>query len=713
MKRIFGLLVILFLANNAIFAQDTLSGNYDKLTIAAGKHIIKNVVTVTGKLVVESGANVEFIEPGVLVCESGVEMAGRNLDIVFSGKNKYEGVGIIIKNVDAANPVNITNVVFTGLQLPIFFDFGWKRASVNISDNHFINNTGKISIIQVLNPPFGFNQSDNFINFRINHNLFTGNNAAIYFEDLKSDQVKYEISNNAFVNNAVYGFKNYNISTNLIYGRVDQLFSKYSAKLTGNSFVSNYLVDNLTDTIVHVANFGVYGTDKTFDLSNNYWGASTKDGIFKGIYDQTLNYNSPKISVDPFLSAPEAKAPSHVFSILNGETDQEIPDTLIVKESLKSIKVLSNNKLDFNNVKFAYSYFKDDSTLKKTDTTLTFSVQAVNDLANKLTITKAANQAKKTGFYQITGIADANGKATPDLRIGYNYYLKDLRRRKLLADLIKEKKSEDSLKTPPRAMDSLKNIFQKIEAPLKSKLEIGLMTGGAIFTGTVSSKNLFSNDINLYNALQVNYTIYSNLSASLTVASFKLSNSDLLSNDNEQIARGMKFSTSMLSFSPSVQYDFVDNRLYSKARRIRPSIGFGLDVAMFNPTGTYKNKEYNLQPLGTGGQFIDSAGKPYSLMALGYFFHFKVKYQLSRFNSVGIHFAIHKSMSDYLDDVGPDPYPNTTELLNNTKTDAPAAVYFSNPTSRAITKGQLRNSPTKPSDGWVNFGLFFSRRLFK
>ena len=712
MKRIFGLCFMACMSLNASFAQDTLAGNYDKLTIATGKHVIKDVVTVTGKLVVESGAVIEFIEPGVLVCESGVEMNGRNLDIVFSGKSKKEGVGIIIKNVDS-NPVNISNVVFSGLQLPIFFDFGWKRSSVNISDNQFIGNIGKISIIQVLNPPFNFNQSDDFINFRINHNLFTNNNAAIYFEDLKSDHIKYEISNNAFVNNAVYGFKNYNISTNLIYGRVDQLFSKFSAKLSGNSFVANYLIDNLSDTIVHVANFGVYGTDKTFDLSNNFWGTTIKERAFKGIYDQTLNYNSPKINIEPFLNAPDAKAPGHVFSVLNGETDVEIPDTIDVKESFKSFKLLSNNKLDFNSLKLAYSFFNDDSTLKRTDTALTFSIQAVNELSNKITITKTANAAKKIGYYNMSGILDVNGKATPEIRVGYISYLKDLRRRKLLADLIKEKKSEDSLKKPPREMDSLKNIFQKIEAPLKSKIEVGLLTGGAIFTGTVSNNNLLSNDINLYNALQVNYTLYSNLSASLTVASFKLSNSDLLSNNNEQIARGMKFSTSMLSISPSVQYDFVDNRLYSKARKIRPSIGFGLDVAMFNPTGTYKGKEYNLQPLGTGGQFVDSAGKPYSLMALGYFFHFKVKYQLSRFNSVGIHFAYHKSMSDYLDDVGPDPYPNTATLFEKTTTDAAAAVYFSNPTSKAVTKGQLRNSPTKPSDGWVNFGIFFSRRLFK
>jgi hypothetical protein len=70
-------------------------------------------------------------------------------------------------------------------------------------------------------------------------------------------------------------------------------------------------------------------------------------------------------------------------------------------------------------------------------------------------------------------------------------------------------------------------------------------------------------------------------------------------------------------------------------------------------------------------------------------------------------------VSDYLDDVGPDAYPNAITLLQKTKNDAAAAVYFSNPTSRPVSNGQLRNSPTKPSDDWVNFGVFFSRRLFK
>ena len=50
------------------------------------------------------------------------------------------------------------------------------------------------------------------------------------------------------------------------------------------------MIDNITDTVVHLANFGVYGTDKTIDFKNNYLGSANKAVIQKGIYDQTLNY---------------------------------------------------------------------------------------------------------------------------------------------------------------------------------------------------------------------------------------------------------------------------------------------------------------------------------------------------------------------------------------------------------------------------------------
>jgi hypothetical protein len=691
-------------------AQDTLSGNYPTLNIASGIHVIKNVVTVKGALNVEPGARVEFIEPGVLVCEGPVNIKGSNKNIEFFGKTKNEGVGIIIKNIDSSN-VDIQNAVFKNLQLPLFFDFAWKRLAVNIVDNHFINNIGKVSVIQVLNTPFNFNIDSSYLNFKINSNLFSGNNAAIYFEDLKSDHLNYEIVNNAFVNNSVYGFKNYNISTNIIYGRADQLFSRFTAKIEGNSFASNYLIDNITDTVVHVANFGIYGTDKSFPLKRNYLGATNIERIRKSIYDQTLNYNAPKIDFEPFLNQPIGANPSHVYSVLNLD-ESEMMDSIKITDPLKGFILRANNNLDFSKAAITYSFFKDDSSLKRIDTLLTFDKQPNgNDV--KLTITKLVNGTKKSGFYNVSNLMDSRGNYVPEIKVGYISYLNDLRRRKLIAEILKEKKSVDSLKAPARAIDSIKNTFQKIEAPLKSRFEVGLQTGGAIFLGTVSSPNVFQNQFNLYNGLNINYTIYSNLSASLTLASFKLSNSDYNSSNNEQIARGMSFSTTVMSISPSINYDFVDNRLYTKARKFRPSIGFGLDIFSFNPTGKYLGKVYSLQPLGTGGQLIDSTKKPYSLMSFGYFFNVKLKYQINRFNSVGVHFSYHKSFSDYLDDVGPDAYPDINKLMAKSKTNGDAAVYFSNPTAIGVTPGQVRASPNDPSDKYIILGVFYSRRLFK
>jgi len=707
------MIIVLISTVKQSFGQDTLAGNYPLLTIKSGNHIIKSVVTIKGRLDIEAGAKIELIEAGVIVCEGALNMKGElNNKIEIFGKSNMEGVGIVIKDLDSNmnSSIDIRYVTFKNLQLPLFFDFGWKRAAVNISDNYFINNIGKVSIIQVLNPPFNFNIDSSYIDFKVKNNVFTGNNAALYFEDLKSDHVNYEISNNTIVGNNVYGFKNYNISTNVLYGRVDQLFSRFNPKIERNSFAFNYLVDNITDTIVHLANFGVYGTDKTIDFKNNYLGSTNKALIQKSIYDQTLNYNAPKVEFEPFLSTPSENNPSHVYEI-NNLDNSYLSDTIIIKDPLKGLVLKSNTSLNFSKAKFGYTYFKDDSSLKIVDTTVTYDVQP-NGNSTKLTITKNVNTSKKIGYYNIGDIIDPKGGYVPEVKAGYIAYLNDLRRRKLIAELLKDKKKEDSLKMPPPPADSIKNQFQKIEAPLKSRLEFGLYSGLAIFNGTISQSSLFSNDKNLFNGFNINYTIFSNLSASMTIASFKLSNSDANSNNNEQQARGMSFSTSMLGVSTSINYDFVDNRLYTKARKIRPSIGVGLDVNSFSPSGIYNGVEYKLQPLGTGGQLIDSTKKAYSSLALGYFFNFKIKYQINRFNSIGLHMSIHKSLSDYLDDVGPDLYPSIDKIVNSKVENKDAAIYFSNPTSRNFV-GQYRNSPNNAKDGYINFGIFYSRRLFK
>jgi len=704
----------LLLAYSAI-GQDTLAGNYNNLKIPSGVHVIKDVIRVKGTLDIAAGSKIEFIDAGLIVCEGSITIKGVQNNIEFFGKKNYEGVGFVIKNIDSSKVI-INNTIFRNLQLPLLFDFGWKRDNVEISDNIFSNNIGKISVLQVLNPPFNFNTDSTSISFKVINNLFTGNNAGLYFEDLKSEHVDIEISNNTFANNLVFGFKNYNISTNYIYGRADQVNTRFNSKIENNSFVKNFLIDNISDTIVHAANFGIYGSEKSFSINNNYWGSVAKDKITKAFYDQTINYSSPKLEYEPFLSTPKESNPAHVYSMKNGDNSTEFQDSIVIRDQLKSIILVANKKVNYNKASISYSYFKKDSSMDKIDTLLTFSPQEINTTTSKLDITKTVASQRHVGYYTIKGILGTNNEPVPDIRIGYQAFLLDYRKHKLLVDSLKIKK--DTVAPKPKELDSVKNQFQKLEAPQKSRIEIGLLAGETIFTGTISNPSLFNNEMNILMGVNIGYTMYSNLSASLTIMSSKLSNADYNSANNEQLARGMSFITSILGISPALNFDFVDNRSYTKARRFRPSIGVGFDFISFTPTAMYKNKLYNLQPLGTGGQLIDSIKKPYSLMAMGYFLNLKLKYQINRFNSVGLFFAIHKSMSDYLDDVGPDEYPSAAKIIANTKKyadpdAAAAAVYFSNPTSRSISTGQLRNSPNASKDGFLNFGFFYARKLFK
>ena len=69
-------------------------------------------------------------------------------------------------------------------------------------------------------------------------------------------------------------------------------------------------------------------------------------------------------------------------------------------------------------------------------------------------------------------------------------------------------------------------------------------------------------------------------------------------------------------------------------------------------------------------------------------------------------------MSDYLDDVGPDLYPAADKIMNSKVDNKEVALYFSNPTSRNVL-GRYRNSPDNSKDGYIIFGVFYSRRLFK
>ena len=99
-----------------------------------------------------------------------VNIDGENHNIEFYGQKNHEGVGFIF-NTSNDKSIYIKNAIFRNLQMPMFFDFGWKRNLVLINENIFTHNIGRVSTIQVLNPPFTYAIDSAYIEFDLSNNL--------------------------------------------------------------------------------------------------------------------------------------------------------------------------------------------------------------------------------------------------------------------------------------------------------------------------------------------------------------------------------------------------------------------------------------------------------------------------------------------------------------------------------------------------------------
>jgi len=701
MKKLYILLFLITSSGMVVTAQDTISGNYDELVIAKGRHIINSMVTVNSSLKVDSGAKIEFIDNGTLICGGLVEMIGNKYDIELYGKRNAEGVGLIINNNNERS-ILINNVIFRGLQMPLYFDFGWKRNLVSITHNKFERNIGKVSLIQVLNAPFAINDSL-YVQFELTDNIFSDNKAALYFEDLKSDQIHFDINQNVFINNMIYGSKTYNIANNMIYGRVDQMYKKFTPTIEKNSFVNNNLVDILTDTIVHLANMGIYGTEKSMIFKNNYWGDNNKYKIYEGIYDQEKNYTLPKLILEPYLNLPLNNIHTHVYRIFNALSGIEIQDTLTGSNNLRSFIFRSNKEVDFSNMIVKYINLKNDTTLLENEIRLKYNTTLVDKFNVKIELIEPSSYSRYGGYFLFQNMTDFEYVSLPDIKIGYKKYLVKYYLQKTKIDSINNIKGLEDL--------SAKKPFT---TPIfKKHFEYSIATGGSMFTGTISSPSIFKNEVTLNNSLIGTYYFTKNLSTSLMFSYFKLGNIDYNSTNLDEVARGFHFTTNMITLTPYIQFRVSESENNKRNIFYNSFFGIGIEMIKFNPTSSYKNVVYDLQPLGTGGQTIISGETPYSLNTFGLMLSYRANINFSNKSSLGFMLSYHRTFSDYIDDVGADLYPDPILLYEKNKTNGAAAVFFSNPTSDYITPGRLRSSPSNPSDSYITFNLIYSRKIFK
>jgi outer membrane protein W len=244
-----------------------------------------------------------------------------------------------------------------------------------------------------------------------------------------------------------------------------------------------------------------------------------------------------------------------------------------------------------------------------------------------------------------------------------------------------------------------------IVSEYKKKYEVGILAGNAIYYGTLSNQRLFSNDFNSVFGLQFRYSLKKNLSLSISILQATLTGSDLRSGDTSKVSRGMSFKTPTRTLSIQFEYDFFNNRIYSSNMKFRPSIGFGVDYIMFTPMGEFLGEWYSLQPMGTGGQTIANPQTLYATSTLGAPVTAQLRYYVNKKTIFSFFATYHLAFTNYLDDVGPDPYPDPIAIGLANPDNPERAKYFANPTNRFVKNGQLRSGAADVSDGFFTFGF--------
>jgi hypothetical protein len=316
----------------------------------------------------------------------------------------------------------------------------------------------------------------------------------------------------------------------------------------------------------------------------------------------------------------------------------------------------------------------------------------------------------KPGYLIVRGLEGEQGEYVADVYIGYEAFLKYMFSKRVQYGIGRGGgKGGGAGQSEFDSSMRRRNKPPVIVSEYKKKYEVGILAGNAIYYGTLSNQRLFSNDFNSVFGIQFRYSLKKNLSLSISYLSATLTGSDLRSGDTSKVSRGMSFKTPTTTMSIQFEYDFFNNRIYASNMKFRPSIGFGVDYIMFTPMGEYLGKWYPLQPIGTGGQTIPSTATiplvPYATSTLGAPVTAQLRYYVNKKTIFSFFATYHLAFTNYLDDVGPDPYPDPIAIGLANQDDPDRAKYFANPTNRYVQKGQLRSGAADVSDGFFTFGF--------
>lgn len=192
--------------------------------------------------------------------------------------------------------------------------------------------------------------------------------------------------------------------------------------------------------------------------------------------------------------------------------------------------------------------------------------------------------------------------------------------------------------------------------PVEIEHEVGILAGGAHYFGDLNPNLDFMHPGPMGGAFyRLNFG--TRLALRNQISYMHIAYKDQYSGYLFNRQRNLSFKSDVLDIHSQIEFNFLDfikSIYYSKEGwRYTPYLSLGAGVFFFNPKTEYKGQTIELQPLGTEGQNdVSYTGNPkYNLYSWSINYGIGLKYHIQRNVSVGFDFNIHRTMTDYLDDV--------------------------------------------------------------
>ncbi len=239
-----------------------------------------------------------------------------------------------------------------------------------------------------------------------------------------------------------------------------------------------------------------------------------------------------------------------------------------------------------------------------------------------------------------------------------------------------------------------------------SRSEIGLLLGGSYYIGDLNQYGHFKNTqpaLSLLYRFNLNHRVAWRVNVSY--GNVRASDNDAR---NQVIKnRNLNFSTNIFEAATGVEFNYFPFQFghprYNATAYLLAEIG----VFAMNPVTNINGEKVELQPLGTEGQGSELSSKGhYSRTQLTIPLGFGFKASLGPRVSLGVEYAIRKTFTDYIDDVGSNRYVNTAELV---EVNGPLAASLSNRSLDQSNYGKRGNSSTK--DWYSFFGATITMRM--